>query len=82
LALRSAIQARDIFDLYVLSSQIGRARPKGFKPPSAAILAKAHERILEASFEMFRDTVVSYLTDEDKVIFPRKSGHKEELVLA
>lgn len=77
LASRSAIQARDIFDLYVLSSQIGRAWPKGFKPPSAAILAKAHERIFEVSFEMFRDTVVSYLADEDKNMYNNASSWEE-----
>jgi predicted nucleotidyltransferase component of viral defense system len=77
LALRTAIQARDIFDLYVLSSQVGHAWPKGFKPPSAAILAKARERIFEAGFEMFRDTVVSYLADEDKDMYDNASSWEE-----
>ncbi len=77
LASRSAIQARDIFDLYVLSSQIGQALPEGFKPPSAAILAKARERIFEVSFEMFRDTVASYLTDEDKNMYDNASSWEE-----
>jgi len=77
LALRSAIQARDIFDLYVLSSQIGLALSKGFKPPNAAILAKAHERIFEVGFEMFRDTVASYLADEDKDMYDNASSWEE-----
>ena len=77
LASRSAIQARDIFDLYVLSSQIGYVSPEGFKPLSAAILAKAHERIFEVSFEMFRDAVVSYLADEDKNMYDNASSWEE-----
>jgi hypothetical protein len=63
--------------LYVLSSQIGYAWPKGLEPPSAAILAKAHERILEVSFEMFRDAVVSYLADEDKNMYDNASSWEE-----
>ena len=77
LALRSAIQARDIFDLYVLSGQIGHTWPKGCKPLSAAILAKAHERIFEVNFEMFKDTVVSYLADEDKGMYASASSWEE-----
>ena len=77
LASRSAIQARDIFDLYVLSSQIGHASPEGFKPPGAVILAKARERVFEVDFEMFRDTVVSYLADEDKDMYDNASSWEE-----
>lgn len=77
LALRIVIQARDIFDLYILSSQVSLAWPKRFKPPSAAILAKARERIFEASFEMFRDTVVSYLSDEDREMYDNASSWEE-----
>ena len=77
LTSRSAIQARDIFDLYVLSSQISHAAPKEFKLLSTAILAKAHERIFEVSFEMFRDEVVSYLSDEDKNMYDNASSWEE-----
>ncbi len=77
LASRSAIQARDIFDLYVLSSQIGHAAPKEFKPPSNAILNRAYERIFEVNFEMFRDMVVSYLSDEDKNVYGNASSWEE-----
>ena len=63
--------------MYVLSSQIGYVSPEGFKPLSAAILAKAHERIFEVSFEMFRDAVVSYLADEDKNMYDNASSWEE-----
>ena len=63
--------------MYVLSSQISLTSYKGFKPPNTAILAKAHEHIFEVSFEMFRDTVVSYLTDEDRNMYDNVSSWEE-----
>ncbi len=66
LAARSIIQARDVFDLYILSSQ--------YKPAKKDILdreklTKAHENIFEISFEQFRDTVLSYLAPEDQATY-------------
>lgn len=68
LAGRSVIQARDVFDLYTLSSQ--------YKPEKAKLFArdkltKAHENIFEISFEQFRDTVLSYLRPEDEAFYQR-----------
>ncbi len=68
LAMRSALQARDIFDLYVLSSQAGED-DFSQKLTTAALLAKAHERVFKVSFEQFRDTVVSYLVPEDQRVY-------------
>ncbi len=68
LAMRSALQARDIFDLYVLSSQVGED-DFSLKPATVALLAKAHERVFKVSFEQFRDTVVSYLAPEDQRVY-------------
>lgn len=65
LAMRSALQARDIFDLYVLSSQVGED-DLSLKPATVALLAKAHERVFKVTFEQFRDTIVSYLAPEDQ----------------
>lgn len=77
LALRAAIQARDIFDLYVLSSQVDYAALKEIKPASTAILNKVYERIFEVSWEMFKDTVVSYLSDEDQKAYGTASCWEE-----
>lgn len=67
LAGRRVTQARDIFDLYVMSPQHnftkfhGNIREETF--------ARAHERVLTVSFEEFRDTVVSYLAPDDIVSY-------------
>lgn len=67
LAMRTAIQARDIFDLYILSSQCKKAvveRPKSKIGP--AVFSKAKENLFAVSFEQFRDTVISYLAPDDQ----------------
>lgn len=73
---RAVLQARDIFDLYVLSSQY-----KPVKTGEAKIdnerLAKAREGILEISFEQFRDAVVSYLSLEDQAVYSNPSSWDE-----
>ena len=66
LAGRSIIQARDIFDLYMLSSQ--------YTPRKTVILdknrlTKAHDNIFEISFVQFRDSVLSYLSPEDRASY-------------
>lgn len=68
LANRKIIQARDAFDLYLLSSQIGLADKEKIKADSLTA-KKARENILEIGFEQFRDTVVSYLLEEDRKIY-------------
>jgi hypothetical protein len=77
LASRAAIQARDIFDLYVLSSQVDRNAFKELKPLSPAALSKAYERIFEVGFGMFKDTVVSYLATEDQNAYSGSSSWEE-----
>lgn len=66
LASRSAVQARDIFDLYVLSPQVEYDALKQLKPGGPALFSRAHERLFEVSFDMFKDSVVSYLSEEDQ----------------
>src|SRR3989338_2698819 len=55
LAQRTVLQARDIFDLFVLSSQYER---EGRKPlqVSGTILKTAHDNIFLVEFPQFRDT--------------------------
>ena len=65
LATRSSIQARDIFDLHILSSQYG---PDGSIEPALddSSIKKGHDNIFEVGFEQFRDTVISYLSPGDQ----------------
>jgi len=68
LASRTVIQARDIFDLYVLNSQYDPQKTKkfGMNPKQ---LKKAYENIFAVSFEQFRDTVILYLSSEDQAVY-------------
>ena len=69
IARRNIVQARDIFDLYILSSQYDESAGKRKVKLSKSTLAVAQERIFEVSFEEFRDTVVSYFSSGDKKIY-------------
>ncbi len=65
LAQRSVLQARDIFDLFVLSSQYTGAQQKYFQV-GKAVLKTAYDNIFLVEFAQFRDTVVAYLAAEDQ----------------
>lgn len=73
LASRTVVQARDIFDLYILSSQIDLNLFKKLKPLSHTIISKAYERVFEVNFAIFKDTVLSYLCAEDQNIYGNAS---------
>ena len=67
LATRSETQARDIFDLHLLS---GRATGGGEAGRVAKdVLGKASERVFEVDFAVFRDTVLAYLAPEDRAAY-------------
>ena len=68
LATRSIVQARDIFDLYILSSQYKPLKTKKNEMNDAKLL-KARENVFEINFEQFRDTVISYLSTEDQTVY-------------
>lgn len=70
LALRSVIQARDIFDLYVLSTQYDKNAdiPEKF---NASLFKNARKNIFEIDFRQFRDTVISYLSPDDQYIYDK-----------
>lgn len=68
LATRKIIQARDVFDIYILSSQIEAADKEKIKS-NQEIIKKAHKNLFEISFEQFRDTVVFYLSKGDQKIY-------------
>lgn len=65
LAQRSVLQARDIFDLFILSSQYEESRA-GDISLSGPVLRTAHDNIFLIEFLQFRDTVVAYLEAEDQ----------------
>lgn len=68
LAARTVVQARDIFDLYVLSSQFDSNQAEEIKLNNT-LSAKAYENIFQISFEQFRDTVILYFSAEDQAVY-------------
>ena len=68
LASRSAVQARDIFDLYILSSQY-TPKDDTARDIGSSTLKEASGRVFEVSFERFRDTVISYLSAPDQKVY-------------
>ena len=72
LATRTVIQTRDIFDLFVLSSQVDSLIISKIRP-EAEKLKKAHRNIFAIEFEQFRDTVLAYLAPEDQVVYASAS---------
>ncbi len=73
LAARSAIQARDIFDLFILNTQYAPSSVNPAIAPDKAKISKAHDNIFAVGFEQFRDTVVSYLSAPDQETY----GHPQ-----
>jgi len=72
---RRMVQARDIFDLYILSTQISS------KVNITPVTAKAaSENIFSVSFHQFRDTVLNYLSEEDRLTYDN-SGLWDEIKL-
>lgn len=65
LAHRSVLQARDIFDLFTLSSQYDNAQKN---PPEIGkvVLKTAYKNLFLVEYPQFRDAVVSYLGIEDQ----------------
>jgi len=76
IAGRAVIQARDIFDLYVLSTQVERGKCNIQGVPEDTInTAKAN--IFSIGFEQFRDTVLSYISLEDQRVYDNKDAWDE-----
>lgn len=62
---RKVIQARDAFDIYILSTQIKSADIRKIKLGRRKIV-KSCENIYAISFAQFRDSVVAYLSAEEQ----------------
>ena len=65
---RSITQARDIFDIYILSSQYKHAK-EGSMQLAPSKLKEVSSRIYDVDFETFRDTVLAFLSDEEKSVY-------------
>lgn len=65
---RSITQARDVFDIYVLIPQCDLKQFRKEQMNSLKFKA-AVKNIFEISFVQFRDTVVAYLSPEDKALY-------------
>jgi len=70
LASRTIVQARDIFDLHVLLARPGAGEASSAFP-ERSLLHQARERIYEVGFDIFRDTVLSYLSIDDRKAYDR-----------
>ena len=69
LAHRTVLQARDIFDLFILSSQHDKAMAGRSGEISKAVLKTAYGNIFLIEFTQFRDTVVAYLGEDDQRVY-------------
>jgi len=76
-ASRSVIQARDIYDLYILNSQFIATEETEFEIIDKDKLEKAYNNVFEVTFEQFRDSVVSYLPPEEQIIYSNDSSWDE-----
>lgn len=64
---RTVVQARDIFDIYILRAQYKDSiKLKGVKD---SVFSKAYDRVFEVEFEQFADTVLAYLSLEDQGVY-------------
>ena len=77
LALRSTTQARDIFDLYILSPQLEPDIIRKRKEAKRVLIEKAVENMLGISFQQFRDVVLAYLSPQDKLIYDKPEAWDE-----
>ena len=82
LAQRSILQARDIFDLFVLSSQCDDYQRQSIVRQkdgqvSRTILKTAYDNIFRVEFPQFRDTVAAYLRDEDQKAYSSPAAWDE-----
>lgn len=65
LSSRAVVQARDIFDLHFLIPRLGPARSVSLDV-GRDVLRGARDRVFEVGFDQFRDTVLAYLSPEDR----------------
>lgn len=69
LASRPTVQARDIFDLYILSPKLNDSEVNSLKAPEKEKLERAYENLFSVTFEQFRDSVVSFLSPDEQASY-------------
>jgi len=69
LVTRRQPEARDVFDLYTLSSRPEVSSPGLAEGLSSRTILQARERIYSIGYEQYRDTVVSFLGPEDQAAY-------------
>lgn len=74
---RTVVQARDIFDLYLLSPRYLTGKTKKHMWMEKGVFRKAYENIFEVSFEVFRGAVIVYLSAEDQPVYDNHSAWEE-----
>jgi hypothetical protein len=79
IAGRSATQARDIFDLYLLSTQAKPSKEE-VSIVKKETLEKAMENLYTVDFNQFDDTVLSFFPHEQRVLY-KEIGHWDEIRL-
>jgi len=71
------VQARDIYDLYILNSQFTDTEITEFEIIEKDKLEKAYNNVFVVTFEQFRDSVVSYLSPEEQIIYAKDTSWDE-----
>ena len=72
LASRPAVQARDIFDLYILSPKYSISEISELRILKKDKLEKAYENLFSVTFEQFRDSVVLFLPPDEQASYSSK----------
>lgn len=73
LAHRSETQARDVFDVGLLLTRLGAARPK-LDDRARADLPRAIERAMGVSYDEFAGQVVAFLEDHHRVLYASREA--------
>jgi len=69
LTSRKKVQARDIFDLFILSPRVDNSRINSTMIQSSEVMRLAHERVYSIDYHQYRDQVIEYLTQEDRTYY-------------
>ncbi len=66
LAGRKQPEARDVFDLYLLSAYVGADEGDPAAELPSRTLERAHERVYEIEYDDYRDKVVAFLSPDER----------------
>jgi hypothetical protein len=77
LAARKQVEARDIFDLYTLSTRPEALEASLWKEIDATHFDQALERLFQVSYAEYRDKVVPYLPPEDRKSYDTEGAWDE-----